>query len=649
MKYLKIYRCIISLPRTVKISIVILVDVSLALATVWFAFYLRLGHFVFLRPSDHWFPGFISASIISVSIAIPILGVSGLYRSIFRHSGPKTLLTIGRTLLLYGVVYFVLISMVGIYLVPRTIGIIQPILFLLLVGASRLLAGAFLGQGQSSRATNSPRPRALIYGASEVGRQLATAMTSNKELEVVGFVDDDPALHDRILNGLTIYSPERLQNLITLRNISVVLLALPEMSRKRRNEILAKLESLNVAVRFLPSLNKVFQGQISIEDLCEPSIEDLLLREPVVPDLELLSKNVSDKVVMVTGAGGSIGSELCRQILACGPRKLLLIDHCEFSLYGIQQELAERVASNPGVVIPLLASILDSCRIRDILLTWSPYAVYHSAAYKHVPLVEYNPVAGLKNNALGTLRLAEAALEAGVSNFVLISTDKAVRPTNVMGATKRLAEMILQALADKYTSTRFSIVRFGNVLGSSGSVVPEFQRQIRNGGPILLTHPDITRFFMTIPEAAQLVIQAGALSEGGDVFVLDMGDPVRILDLARRMVRLSGLTVRCPENPYGDIEIKIVGLRPGEKLHEELLIGNSPQRTSHPRIVRALETFDSWEALTPWLSSLETAVAQGNATKILTILRDLVRDYRPANEVLDLIYRERGISFNSGD
>ncbi|MFM7801259.1 MAG: UDP-N-acetylglucosamine 4,6-dehydratase family protein, partial [Limnohabitans sp.] len=360
---------------------------------------------------------------------------------------------------------------------------------------------------------------------------------------------------------------------------------------KRRNEILSQIRWAHVAVRTLPSVSDLAQGKVNISDLRQLDIDDLLGREPVMPNHILLAMNVRSKVVMVTGAGGSIGSELCRQILAVGPAKLLLIEQSEFALYAVHQALEEKQTQNSSVLVPLLASVQDLERMREIMATWQPDTLYHAAAYKHVPLVEHNPAEGVKNNVLGTLRTAQAAAEHGVSDFVLISTDKAVRPTNIMGASKRLAEMVLQAMAGNTHSTRFSMVRFGNVLGYSGSVVPRFRQQIRDGGPVSLTHPEITRYFMTIPEAAQLVIQAGAMAKGGDVFVLDMGEPVRIMDLARRMIELSGLRVKDEKYPDGDIEIEISGLRPGEKLYEELLIGDNPKPTSHSRIMKAHEEF----------------------------------------------------------
>lgn len=411
-------------------------------------------------------------------------------------------------------------------------------------------------------------------------------------------------------------------------------------------------------MRTLPSVTDLAQGKVSISDLHELDIDDLLGREPVAPNHILLAKNITGKVVLVTGAGGSIGSELCRQILAANPAKLLLIEQSEFALYAIHQELEEKLAgldvATPPVLVPLLASVQDDDRMREIMSTWHPHTVYHAAAYKHVPLVEHNPAAGIKNNVLGTLRTAQAALDAGVSDFVLISTDKAVRPTNVMGASKRLAEMALQALAASQSATqavaggkvgtggtKFSMVRFGNVLGSSGSVVPKFRQQIRDGGPITLTHPEVTRYFMTIPEAAQLVIQAGAMAKGGDVFVLDMGQPVKIMDLARRMVELSGLTVKDEQHPEGDIEIAVTGLRPGEKLYEELLIGDNPKPTVHPRIMKAHEEFIPWAEFEAKLTALEMALNVNDVGVIRLMMQQLVAGYIPSDDIVDWVYLEQ--------
>jgi FlaA1/EpsC-like NDP-sugar epimerase len=633
---------ILALPRAAKRFVVLSVDLSLCVLTVWLAFYLRLGEFVALSGAALW------AVAVSVGITLPIFVVSGLYRAIFRYSGWPALLAVARAVGIYGLLYASVFTAIGVAGVPRTVAIIQPILLLLFVGASRALARVWLGDQYLSILKRASRPKVLIYGAGTTGRQLAAAMDNSHEMQVAGFLDDDDRLHGHVLNGQPIYNPADLDNLATTLNISDVLLAMPSLSRKRRNEILSQIRAAPVAVRTLPSVTDLAQGKVSISDLRELGIDDLLGREPVMPNHILLAKNIVGKVVLVTGAGGSIGSELCRQILAVNPAKLLLIEQSEFALYAMHQELEEKLAgldgATPPVLVPLLGSVQDDDRMREIMSTWHPDTVYHAAAYKHVPLVEHNPAAGIKNNVLGTLRTAQAAAENGVTDFVLISTDKAVRPTNVMGASKRLAEMALQALAATQagtSGTRFSMVRFGNVLGSSGSVVPKFRQQIREGGPITLTHSDVTRYFMTIPEAAQLVIQAGAMAKGGDVFVLDMGQPVKIMDLARRMVELSGLTLKDEQNPDGDIEVVVTGLRPGEKLYEELLIGDNPKPTVHPRIMKAHEEFIPWAEFEAKLTSLEVALNMNDVGVIRLIMQQLVAGYTPSDDIVDWVYLEQ--------
>lgn len=626
---------ILALPRIAKRIAALSVDLGLCVLTVWLAYYLRLGEFVSLSGNA------LMAVVTSISIALPVFIVSGLYRAIFRYSGWPALLAVARAVIIYGLLYASIFTAIGVTEVPRTIGIIQPILLLLFVGASRMLARIWLGDQYQNILKHASRPKVLIYGAGNTGRQLAAAMANSPEMQVVGFLDDDDRLHGHVLNGQPIYNPEDLVNLVPALPISDVLLALPGISRKRRNEILSQIRSAHVSVRTLPNVTDLAQGKVSVSDLCELDIDDLLGREPVTPNHILLAKNIVNKVVLVTGAGGSIGSELCRQILSIGLSKLLLIEQSEFALYAIHQELEEKLAGREIVLVPLLASVQDSERMQEIMSTWRPDTVYHAAAYKHVPLVEHNPAEGVKNNVLGTLRTAKAATENGVADFVLISTDKAVRPTNIMGASKRLAEMGLQALAASNSGTKFTMVRFGNVLGSSGSVVPKFRQQIRDGGPITLTHPEVTRYFMTIPEAAQLVIQAGAMAKGGDVFVLDMGQSVKIIDLARRMIELSGLTVKDEQNPDGDIEIKITGLRPGEKLYEELLIGDNPKPTSHPRIMKAHEEFIPWASLEGKLKALEMALNINDVAVIRAMMKQLVSGYTPSDEIVDWVYLEQ--------
>ena len=628
---------LLTLPRSTKRFVAVSVDASVCVLTVWFAFYLRLGEFVSLSGAP------IRAVIAALLFALPIFIVFGLYRAIFRYSGWPALMTVAQACGVYGLLYAAIFTAVGIEGVPRTVGLIQPLLLLLVVGGSRALARYWLGGLYQSQLKTADSSKVLIYGAGDAGRQLAGAFGSASKMQVVGFLDDDEKLQGRVLNGLTIYPPDDLLNLVNTLNISDVLLALPSITRKRRNEILNQMLQAKVSVRTLPSVSELVEGKVSTSDLRELDIEDLLGRDPVEPDAALLEKNITGKVVLVTGAGGSIGSELCRQIMLGKPATLLLVEQSEFVLYNIHQELITLTEMQPTNLVPLLGSVCDAARMQTIIGSWRPDTIFHAAAYKHVPLVEHNPVEGIRNNVFGTLMLAKTAANFTVKDFVLISTDKAVRPTNIMGASKRLAEMILQAFDDSRRkqvddlTTRFSMVRFGNVLGSSGSVVPKFRRQISDGGPITLTHKEIERYFMTIPEAAQLVIQAGSMAEGGDVFVLDMGQPVKIFDLAKRMIELSGLQLRDEENPDGDIEIQIIGLRPGEKLYEELLIGDDPSPTRHERIMQAKEEVISWAELEPKLAELTEALISQDVAEIKRLLVQLVAGYIPAEVTVDWI------------
>ena len=629
----------LALPRAVKRLIVLLVDASLCVIAVSLAFYLRVGEWVSL--SNH--PEFKTMTPVWVSLvlAVPVFVAFGLYRAIFRYSGWPALVTVGKAVGLYGLMFMAIFTLVGVPGVPRTVGLIQPLLVLFLVGASRALARYWLGGLYLSQLKMGTLPKVLIYGAGSAGRQLANALANSYEMRVVGYLDDDDRLHGHVLNGLAIYSPQDLPGLVVSLGISDVLLALPTANRKRRNEILALMQQAQVSVRTLPSVMELAQGKVSTEDVRELDIDDLLGRESVAPNHILLGRNVTRKVVLVTGAGGSIGSELCRQILKLKPQTLLLVDQSEYALYEIHQELLDKSqALGQGVtqLVPLLASVRDTERMREVITTWSPNTIYHAAAYKHVPLVEHNPAEALKNNVFGTRTVAQLAVEHGVDDMVLVSTDKAVRPTNIMGASKRLAELVLQALAAEPGKTTFSMVRFGNVLGSSGSVVPKFRQQIKNGGPITLTHPEVTRFFMTIPEAAQLVIQAGAMAKGGDVFVLDMGESVKIMDLAQRMIQLSGLTLRTEDNPDGDIGIEITGLRPGEKLYEELLIGNDPQPTLHPRIMKASEEKMAWSDLQDSLNAMQVALDVNDVGVLRRMLEQLVSGYHPSGEIVDWVH-----------
>ena len=632
---------LLALQRPVKRMLALGLDALLCGVTVWMALCLRLDGWVALTGTHWW------AVALSLAIALPIFVSMGLYRAIFRYSGSTAMVTVVKAVLIYGAFYSAAITTLAIPGVPRAVGFLQPALLLLLVGASRA-AARFVVSGvymSKLKLRKGNLPNVLIYGAGSAGHQLATAISNSFEMRAVGFLDDDARLHGQDLNGLRIYDPKRLTHWVERLQASHVLLAIPSVSRTRRNEILELTRSARVSVRTLPSLMEMANGLVRASDLRELDIEDLLGRDAVPPDVELLGKNIRDKVVLVTGAGGSIGSELCRQIVKLWPKRLLLVDASEFALYAVHQELTQLLTatnSHRVELIPLLATVLDADRMGNILRAWHPHTIYHAAAYKHVPMVEHNPIEGIKNNVLGTLTVARAAAACGVSDFVLISTDKAVRPTNVMGASKRLAEMVLQALAESQVhqpaKTRFSMVRFGNVLGSSGSVVPLFRQQIKSGGPLTLTHADITRYFMTLAEASQLVIQAGAMATGGDVFVLDMGEPIRIHDLAKSMVELSGLSVRNSDNPNGDIEIQITGLRPGEKLYEELLIGDNPLPSTHPRIMTARDPFLPLADLMPRLEALNTALESGNVVKVRNLLQAMVPGYQPEGAVVDWVH-----------
>ena len=511
--------------------------------------------------------------------------------------------------------------------VPRSLGILQPLIFFLLVGASRAFARFWLAS--LANPGDAVLRKLLIFGAGTAGAQTASAMGVSGAFALLGFVDDDPSKVGRSVNGIPIYAPNSIPDLIARRGVTDLLLALPSASRSRRKAIIESLHHLPVHISTLPDWADLASGKVTVQDFKELDIEDLVGRDPVPPNRDLLARNLLGKVVLVTGAGGSIGSELCRQIVIEQPSHLLLLDHNEYGLYAIHQEL-QRLCEDRGLrthIEPLLGSVGQTERLRFICRTWKPHTVYHAAAYKHVPLVESNPVQGIENNVFGTLHMAHAAIEFGVKSFVLVSTDKAVRPTNVMGASKRMAELVLQALAAQQSATCFTMVRFGNVLGSSGSVVPLFRQQLAQGGPLTVTHPEVTRYFMTIPEAGQLVLQAGAMAESGEVFVLDMGEPVKIIDLARRMVELSGLRVRDADCLDGDIAIAVTGLRPGEKLYEELLIGGNPSATSHPRILMAHEAALDWPTLQQHLAQLQVAVDGGDVAAIKVVLQICVQGY----------------------
>ena len=614
---------VLALPRSVKRLVVVALDVFLALLATWLALSLRLD-----TPNwpeeQQW-----RAYVLSALLFIPVFVKCGLYRAIFRYTGQAALVATARAVALYGAVLLLALLWLQWSGVPRSLGILQPLIFFLLVGASRAVARFWLASLSSP--VDAVQRKFLIFGAGTAGAQTASAMGVSGAFSLIGFVDDDPKKIGRSVNGVPIYAPHSIPDLIDRRGVTDLLLALPSACRSRRKAIIESLHSVPVHISTLPDWADLASGKVTMQDFKELDIEDLLGRDPVPPNRDLLARNLIGKVVLVTGAGGSIGSELCRQIVIEQPSHLLLLDHSEYSLYVIHQEL-QRLCEDRALglhIEPLLGSVSNLERLRVICQNWKPHTVYHAAAYKHVPLVESNPVQGVENNVFGTLHMAQAAMEFGVKSFVLVSTDKAVRPTNVMGASKRMAELVLQALAAQQAETCFSMVRFGNVLGSSGSVVPLFRKQLALGGPLTVTHPEVTRYFMTIPEAAQLVLQAGAMAQSGEVFVLDMGEPVKIMDLAIRMVELSGLRVRDAGCPDGDIAISVTGLRPGEKLYEELLIGGNPSATSHPRIRMAHEMALDWTALQQQLARLQLAATRGDVAGIKSVLVHCVQGYTP--------------------
>ena len=619
--FLRVLERLAVFTRRQKRLTVLAIDLVLLAQSVWMAYSLRIGEWAFWNDPIFIFGG------AALAVMLPTFVLCGVYNTIFRYAGVGMLRTLVRAFLIYTIVLAAVFSVYGITTVPRTLGLLQPMLFFILVAASRILIRALIVDVLERKKFGGDVRRVIIYGAGRFGQQLASSMRNDPQFLLVGYVDDDRRLRGQRLDGYSVWWTDDLNKLIDKHLISDIFLAIPSAGRKRRREILRNLSDLNVTVQTLPSMSEIVEGDVSFNDIRPLEIEDLLGREPVKPNELLLGRTIIGKTVMVTGAGGSIGSELCRQIVKIGARKLILFEVSEYALYAIHQELTKKIAAEgrQGIeLVPVLDSIQSYERLRQVLGAGDVDTIYHAAAYKHVPLVEANPVAAVRNNIIGTRTLVKAAAEAGVSDFILISTDKAVRPTNVMGASKRGAEQIVQAQAAESNTTRFSMVRFGNVLGSSGSVVPLFRRQIEAGGPITLTHKDVTRYFMTIPEAANLVIQAGGLASGGEVFVLDMGKPIRIFDLAQLMVRLSGLTVRDAAHPDGDIEIVEVGLRPGEKLYEELLIGDDPQPTNHARILKAMEGCLSREELDALVARLQET---DDAGVVIALLHEIVPEF----------------------
>jgi FlaA1/EpsC-like NDP-sugar epimerase len=644
---------LLAMPRQGKRVLQVLADVLLIWVALLLAFIVRLGWDRMIDPFGEYLWLFITAP----AAAIPLFVRFGLYRAVLRYFSSSALVSIFNAISLSALLLALIIYLIQPEeLMPRSVVFIYWALSLLLVGGLRLLMRQyFSGELFPARSRRQPVTRVAIYGAGSAGNQLLTTLRMGKSVQPVAFIDDDESIAGRVIGGLKVYKSRHIEQMITATGAEEMLLAIPSASRSRRREILAALEAYPVHVRTIPGFMDLASGRVSVSDLQEVDIIDLLGRDAVPPHPALFERCIRGQVVMVTGAGGSIGSELCRQILTSGPLTLVLFEHSEYNLYNIQSELEGWIRRNGLQVrlVGILGSIRDADRLLEVMRTWQVKTVYHAAAYKHVPIVEHNIAEGVLNNVRGTLQTALAAVCAGVENFVLISTDKAVRPTNVMGCTKRLAEMVLQAFSSEsllcpasgeaavHNRTRFTMVRFGNVLGSSGSVIPLFREQIRRGGPMTVTHPNITRYFMTIPEAAQLVIQAGAMGQGGDVFVLDMGEPVRIAELAEKMVNLSGLSVRSEANPNGDISIEFSGLRPGEKLYEELLIGDNVSPTEHPMIMRASEEHLPWEVLKIRLSELLDAVERDDYERVRQLLRETVSGYTPEGEIVDWIHMKR--------
>ena len=621
----------LSRPRNIKRLITLAIDFVATIIALWLAFSLRYGEFYQPPQQQLWI------FLLAPAIAIPIFIRAGLYRAIVRYLGMQAIWTVAKATALYALLFAVVILLAGVEHVPRTVYGINALILILFIVGSRLIARWWfansIGSNTFNQTTRRYIPPVIIYGAGASGAQMAAALKMSRQLRPVAFIDDAASLHQQQINGLTVYSFSQLSQLIDKFDVHDVLLAMPSVSRGQRSNIIRLLEPYPVHVRTLPGLMDLAEGKVTVSDIQDVAIQDLLGRDPVAPVQSLLQANITDKVVMVTGAGGSIGSELCRQILKLQPTMLILYELNEFGLYEIEKELQHKNSSSP--IIAVLGSVLNQQRLEAICQRFKVQTIYHAAAYKHVPMVEKNTSEGVRNNIFGTLSCAKAAISSKVETFVLISTDKAVRPTNTMGASKRMAELVLQAFAEEQQQTRFTMVRFGNVLGSSGSVIPLFRQQIARGGPVTVTDPRIIRYFMTIPEAAELVIQAGAMGQGGDVFVLDMGEPVHILDLAKRKIHLSGFIEKDADHPDGDIEIVFTGLRPGEKLYEELLIGDNVSDTEHQKIMRAEEQVIPWSELNLILQDLAQFNDADNCQQVRDILMTHVAGFKPQCKVED--------------
>lgn len=629
---------LLDLSRKRKQWLVFSLDTVLAVFATYFAFVLRLDSYD-LPEAHEWLAYAFSF------IFVPIFIWLGLYRAVFRYSGLVTVYQVNKAALVYAIIYFLLIFFAADYhQLPVAVGILQPGIFASFVVLSRTIARLWLYSLADQQFKKSDRRTLIIYGAGSAGAQIAVSLAHSREFKLACIIDDDSSLGWKQINGVTIYPSSMLEQKIKEYSVSDILLAIPSLSRVKRLELIAKLLQYSVYVRTLPNLADLARGKVTVDDIQDLNMNDLLGREPVAPKLDVMAEHIKNQTILITGAGGSIGSEISGQILSLAPRQLILIDHSELALYQISEQLKRQISAQSlsTSLVSLLADVKDYQRMSQFVKRSRPDIIYHAAAYKHVPLVEENPLQGIANNTFGSLVMARVAMECGVKNFVLISTDKAVRPTNVMGASKRLAELCLQALAGEsrvqfnlnseliQNNTIFTMVRFGNVLGSSGSVIPLFKRQILNGGPITLTDRRVTRYFMSISEATELVIQAGLMSKGGEVFVLNMGDPIKIIDLAKRMILLMGQSLKDESNLEGDIEIQEVGLRPGEKLYEELLIGDNPRLSEHPKIMVANEAMVPWAELVVHVNQLRVAIEENDLSQVQSILTLLVAGYSPS-------------------
>lgn len=610
-----------------KRGIAITVDICICTISVWLAFYLRLG--VFVSDLDR----LITPILVSVLVGLPLFVLFGLYRQIFRYSGWPAVRSVVAALMVYTVIYFTIFTIVTFPGTPRTVGLIQPMVLFLVLSCSRLFVRLWLGDFYRQR-IDAGRPRILIYGAGSQGRQTVASITAGNELSAVGYIDDDPSLNGLTMNGLKIYTYDGALDVATDLGVTHVFLASTGLSKSKKLRTYNDMNRLGIVVRVLPSTNEIMEGKVALSDFRPLDLEDVLGRDPIdassVPELVGYLEKLRDEVVLITGGGGSIGSELCRQVFRAGVKELVIVEHSEIALYRIASELKEFGDSGGPVVTNVLCSVRDAREMGSVIEARGPTYIFHAAAYKHVDLVEQNVTEAVKNNILGTKVVMEAASQNGVQNFILISSDKAVRPTNVMGATKRFCELMVQSYNRSHLSgkTRCSMVRFGNVLGSSGSVVPKFARQINDGGPITVTHPEVSRFFMTIAEACHLVLFCGLFARGGEVFVLDMGSPVKIVDLAKKMIALRGLTERSVSHPFGNIEIIFTGLMKGEKLHEELWIENKAVPTIHPKIYVAEEDSKDWGILSAEVSQLGSLATTGDTQGCLTILERYIEGFK---------------------